>query len=509
MPCSKCQHVLIYYKNNLECPKCSNYNVLDSLTASIISCMRVRTFRNLWKEKLIKIDRSSLLLHITTHRETIARKFFQEFTPIELDQYFADTLFLKRVLQYGNPNGQYVIDDTQKSEPIISLFRELSKVETDDDLINSGYAVMLYDSEFVLSHSLSSDFILKNFTVSQTEEYLKLSKSYENYGLYARETAEQKFNENKPELQKLLEVKGTPYSMTSNEFIKRNYETICSLYIGLIRNEIYSEVFDLRKLGEIITEPSQLMELMKTFRFHPNAMTRSNNTAEFLLDCRNFFKTEQIIKLKKILLFDDENPNVFPLFVRIKNKDHDFVIISHTFTAFMYILLHAIITKKYFDAEADRRGYEFEKQVRKKFEDLGFECKSNIIYKPSKKKQNLEMDVVAVKNGKCYVIECKHPRLPPLVESSEARKNMAMDLRGIVDGFKRTTENGIRITKTIPSLLEKINYVKDNFSSLGFSQKITDTIYGIIVTVDYPVIENYKGIDIFYFGDISPDKINL
>ena len=42
------------------------------------------------------------------------------------------------------------MDDKKKSQPIIQLFNELSKIETDDSLIKSGYAVIKYKDELIL-----------------------------------------------------------------------------------------------------------------------------------------------------------------------------------------------------------------------------------------------------------------------------------------------------------------------------------------------------------------------
>ena len=107
------------------------------------------------------------------------------------------------------------------------------------------------------------------------------------------------------------------------------------------------------------------------------------------------------------------------------------------------------------------------------------------------KNHTLEIDGIATKNKKCYIIECKNPRLPPLVESSEARQIMARDLRGIIDGLKRTTKKGRRIVKKIPSLSDKVEFVKNNFKSIGLPKNL-NSFEGVVITADFPVLDTYK-----------------
>jgi hypothetical protein len=323
--------------------------------------------------------------------------------------------------------------------------------------------------------------------------------------LYTREEAEKKFKEYAEEYEKIKQKRIKPINHTREQFIQRNYEMISSLYMILLRNEIYADVFDTRILTQLTNDPSNIMRFInETFPRHDTALTE-DDTDPFLNRCRKFFK-KSLPVIRKIMLFEPENPNVFPLFLRIVWK-RDSVFLSQAFTAIMYILLHAVITKDLFDIETSKHGKVFEDKIKAKFEELGFKYMPNVKDKPSN--HTLEIDGIAIKDDYCFVIEDKNHRLPPIVESTEAKKIMIDDLMGIVDGYKRTTVNGERIVKKIKSLPEKIDFVKNNLNDLGLTTISKDKVRGLIVTQNYPLLLNYKGIKIIWGTEISNEKLKF
>jgi len=498
LPCKKCNSPLIYFENKFNCPQCNNLKILKREQSLIIAQKRALYFRNLWKHELKKYHRDSLLLHIVNHREMLSWEFFQKPGISDVDQLFSDTLFIKRVFEYGNKKGEIIIDNEKKSQPLIKLFNETKRVEIDISLVDSENATYLYDKEFDID-TLSDEDALKHFTLVQTEEYEKLLNSYGKNNLYTRKKAEEFQKANAEEYKKILETKPKPISQTRAEFIERNYDTICSFYLIFLRNEIYSQVFDLRKFQDVTNDPSKLMEFIKKFPLIHNKLN-GPDYSEFLTISKQFFnKSEQ--EIKKLLIFEDENLDIFPLFVRVDLEGKDIVLLPQAFTGIMYIFLHAVITKDIFDSEADKRGLIFEGDVQKKFELLGYQYLPN--HKDNPQNPTLEIDGITYKNEICYVIECKNPRLPPIVESYETRKNMLDDLKGIVDGFKRTTKNGERVTKSVPSLPAKINYVNQHLSELNLTKVSKDKIFGLILTQNYPLLSNYKGFNIMWLSDIS------
>ena len=406
-------------------------------------------------------------------------------------------------MKEGNPNGGYVVDDTSKSEKIISLFNETKRVETDFSLVKSKYAFVIAKHNFNLEN-ISGDDALTNFIIVSTEDHDKLMKSYENYNLYSMEDAQKKQKENADEFEKILKEKPNSRDLTREEFVERNYETISSLYTVLLRNYIYAEVFDLRSYKELINDPSRLIKFVNQYDYVPTAFTQMN-VDEFIRDARKWFKKSPPV-IKRLLLCDESNPDIFPLFVHVNVEKKDFILLSQAFTAILYILLHAIITKDLFDVETNKFGILFEDSVKKKFEELGYTYYSNVTDHPTKK--TLEIDGIAIKDGLCFVIECKNRRLPPIVESLEAKKIMTEDLQGIIDGKKRIPKNGQQIVIEVPSLLTKIKYVQENSSKYGLSTALKSKIIGIVITKDYPILSSYKGINCIWIKDIVPEKLD-
>jgi len=94
------------------------------------------------------------------------------------------------------------------------------------------------------------------------------------------------------------------------------------------------------------------------------------------------------------------------------------------------------------------------------------------------------------------------------VESFQAKKNMIEDIKGIIDGKKRTIKNGERVVEQIPSLPEKVEYVKNHLFELGLTCVSPAKIHGIVITNNYPLISNYNGYRIISLSDISSEKLN-
>lgn len=500
MPCAICKTILVNYEDKIICPKCIDLKILDSITSRKISDRRVQIIRNLWKKDLQKIQQNSLLLHIFRHREFVARDFWKKLGLIDIDSLFSDTLFLKRVMDDGNPNGSIIIDSIKKAEPIIKLFNDTKRVETDAVLINSCYGQMYFENDFDLDN-LTDDQILSNFSVLPTEEHIKLRKSYENYGLYTRDDAEKKFQQYAGEYEKIKKEKIMPIFLSREKFIQKNYEIISNLYLILLRNEVYSEVFEMRNLKNLTNDPSNIMSFFNQFPYVETALTE-DDTEPFLNRCRKFFK-KSLPVTRKAILFEQGN-STFPLVLRVGWK-RDSVFLSQAFTAIIFILLHAIITKNLFDEETNKRGKIFEDSVKSEFEKLGFIVMTNVT--DDSKNPTLEIDGIAVKENYCIVLEDKNRRLPPEVESTEARRIMISDLQGIVDGYKRTIKDGERIVKKVKSLLEKIEFVKNNLSKLNLNHISSNNVFGLVVTHDYPILSNYRGVHYVWLADISQNKL--
>lgn len=203
----------------------------------------------------------------------------------------------------------------------------------------------------------------------------------------------------------------------------------------------------------------------------------------------------------KKLVFDADNPSIFPLFIRFKNDTlGDVVVISHRFTYFVYTVLHAIITKDLLDLETERKSKEFETvKVKSEFEKKGYK------YVPPKKYNNpeLEIDGVAFNDSACYVVECKSWRLPKLFDEVEKQDQIVRDIQGIIKGEKYTyQEDGTLKVKKIVSINDKVQFVKQNLSEFGLDKFESNNIKGLVVLEDYPPINEFNGVKVVSIDEI-------
>lgn len=503
MPCEKCNSQLIFLENKLVCPICNKLKILDRNSALQIADKRRSYIRDLWKKELIKLNRDSLVCHILDNRNTLSWDVFQKPGITDIDGLFSDTLFIKRIFEDGNKNGTIMIDNTNKSKPIIELFNDTKKCETDYYLVESGNATYIYENDFKIN-LIVDDQVLTNFTFVETEDYEIYIRNFEKNNIVSRNKAKELQQENAEEFKKIMENRQPPISQTMLEFIERNYDTITSYYLVFLRNEIYSKVFDLRKFERLMSDPRKLMELVKKFESVPYVMN-GPNYSEFMKNAIDVFGKSET-EIAKSLIFEEDNSDIFPLFIRIKIEGKDIILLSQTFTAIMFILLHAVLSKKEkFDLVAHKRGLDFEKNVQKKFESLGFGYIPN--YKDEPVHQTLEIDGIASKNDLCFVIEAKNPRLFPEVESFKSRENMITDLKGIIDGEKRKIDDGKNSIEQVTSLPKKVEYVKTHLSELGLAKVSADKIFGVVITNNYPLISEYKGCAMVSLSDISNSKL--
>jgi len=492
MVCSKCGSKLLLW-GGFKCPKCEDYALLNLEDAKLVSKKRVEYINQLWEAEIKKFVKDSILAHFTWQREKICRKFIATYSVLDLGKIFATTLFLKRVMKIEQNQDAKILDDETKAEKFVEMYKDIITVETDDNLLKNDLANILATKKHDLK-TISGKESYEDFVFLYNEDYDKLMKSYENYNLLTPEMGERKVAEHKAEAERLLREDPTKVEYTVEEFITKFYDIICTLYIGLLRNRIFMEAFDLRPYEKLMKSPRDLMSLVNQYEAGEGAIS-GGPTNEFLMKANKLFNGS-LDEIKKALVFEEENPDIFPLFVRTLKSKQDYILISHRFSFLIYVFLHAVITKELFEKEQAKKGKEFEKQVQDVFEKNGY------AYIPNVENKYLEIDGIAIKNSKCFVIEIKKYRLPTLVEESNRRKNTVRDLKGIVDGKKYSAKDGELVEKKIPPLLEKIEFVKENIKKLGLTKFNIGSVDGVIVTIDYPWISEYKGVRMFAFNEV-------
>ena len=158
-----------------------------------------------------------------------------------------------------------------------------------------------------------------------------------------------------------------------------------------------AECFKLDYLEKILLEPRDLLEFISTFTsFEDNTITVSP-THKFIKHASNYFDMP-LTDVKKLLVFDDNNKSICPLFVRFRDRTlGDIVCITKDFSRFIYTILHSILAKDLFEIETVRLSKDFESvKVKTEFERNGYVYRTNIT---NKKKATLQIDGLAIKKS--------------------------------------------------------------------------------------------------------------
>jgi len=178
----------------------------------------------------------------------------------------------------------------------------------------------------------------------------------------------------------------------------------------------------------------------------------------------------------------------------------DRVLIPHHTAYVIYLLLHPILHKDFFDAETQRRSKELEViKAKAAFESAGFVYHLNLT---DKTHPSMEIDGIAVRKREMLVVEVKGWGIGTYFEHKERQEWLIRDLKGIVDGWKYSTIAGEERKERKVSLLEKIKFVTRNMLIWGFDPGNYDSVEGAIVIKDYPPISLYNGIKIVSVEDV-------
>ena len=506
MPCSKCKKLKILFYDELLCPYCKKYAMVDSVTAQEITKQRVKYRTDKWNEYIKQFDKQSIMICMFEQREILCRKFFEQYSAVSISNIFTQTLLLKRIATMNQSSENTRICTKEEGKKISELYEEVLKIETDKIYVESCFIKMLYLKKFNIE-KLSAKSLFENFLLLYTEEYIGLMNSYNKYNLMTEKKMNEKLKHWEKQFVKICENPPEPHQFSKEERVSRWYDFICTVYFSSLRNRLFLEAFDLRPYNEIIKDPLDLFKFTNTFSMEKDRISICD-TDKFLGQAKKFFRGTSTAKLRKILLFEEGNTGIFPFFVRIQEEGKDYVLTSHGLANIIHIFLYPVITKKLFDCETAKRGKEYEQTLKKEFEKAGFWFCLNF---KDKKKPTLEIDGIAIKGNYCFIIESKARQLLSLIEESNRRAQVIRDLKGVVDGFKFSKKNNQMHPEKITSLLEKIEYVKENSHIFKIQDNTKMKFVGILSILNYTRLTEYKSVKIItyeeLFKKLSDNKI--
>jgi hypothetical protein len=505
MPCCRCGHILLLYEGEEICPACKQLSILDSYSAVKVGTRLVLLSTRIFNEELSNWERDTLLGNVAAKRELFARQYFRHYSLLDIGRLASLSLLFKRIVKYSNftgriPNHQLEIDK------LLEVFEDVLEFESILLRIKSGYNNILRLFR-VDENSFSLQDAKQAFVVVPNEKQLNEDKTFAIHNIFTADEAKNRFEDYSEK--EIPSDEPIQYELlTPQDFIHKHYENLNKIFVLFHRNRTFAECFNLDYLQEVFSEPRDLLEFIARFREFEDDTITICRTRDFIFRASKYFDMPAN-KIKKLLIFDVNNKSVFPLFVRFRNPTlTDVVCITKDFSRFIYTILHAIITREFFDEETVQLSKEFENySVARKFSEIGYTYVTNII---DKKKATLQIDGLAMKNDKCYIIECKGWRFPRLIDEPETKAHIERDLKGIVLGKEYSNKKGKIVVKDRPDIFKKIRFVRDNIHKLGNKYKFnSDPLIDFeakIITIDYPPIPDYKGVGIISINQISSLK---
>ncbi|OGH05746.1 MAG: hypothetical protein A2W22_02350 [Candidatus Levybacteria bacterium RBG_16_35_11] len=477
MPCEVCNSILIRLNTKVLCPVCNNIPLLNRDNTIPILEKNLHEVENALIDLMKKnIDKNRLLVKLIWERERFARDFFEAYKEFDTTRFLTLNLLIFKLMRITFDGNR--IPSNEEVEEIIDAFSEYIQMKNH---------FLLYKNE--LAEALKVD---DKIRIIQNERYFPILSSYEDNLIMSKMRIGETVEKYKKVFDFLTKSQpARPVSYTPIEFVEHFYSMILQFYCTLLRNETFDEVFGLlSSYKELSITPGKLMDFVNSYQLYPEVETVTS-LEEFVCNAEKHFNMKKE-DVEQILVFNEKNTCIFPIFISINDTVH----ISHRTSFLIYIFLHSIVYKDMFDAETEKRSKAFEnEEVKKKFETINWTYFPNL---KDKKQPSIEIDGIATFKRKILVVECKGWTIRPFYEYAKIQGYLIRDIKGIVDGEKFTGEE----LKKIPSLLEKVSFVRDNMSIWGLSPSDYDEINGIIVMRGSPPIKEYKGIQILSINNI-------
>jgi hypothetical protein len=442
---------------------------------------------------LKQFQKKRLIAHIVWEREKYSRDYWENYQGLDMSRFVSYSYLIERLM--AERFDGHLEANAQNTPEIISGFSEFLARLADHIYLKEGFAEMVAKQPFNPAN-LTLEEKLSNFSFMYTEDYLPLIRTFANNEIYSKEEAERKIEEYRKELETIRQSENTSQKIkyTPKEMIKNNYATLNQLYCGLLKNVVYATTFDFSNYNGLVTDPAQIMELANGFQLVRDVITVAP-LLEFRRGLRLIFGGK-IHEAERVLLFSETNAKTFPLFVLLDDQ----VFISHRTAFLIYLLLHPILLKQFFDEETVRRSKELEMtRAKDEFQKAGYKWVPSV---KDKKKATLEIDALAGRNKVLFVVEVKGWGLTTFFEHRNKHEQLIRDLKGVVDGVDYEMKGDKLVTRKIPSLLRKIVYAKTSMGKHGFDPKVFTSVRGIIVIEDFPPISEYKGVRIIGLQDV-------
>ena len=460
-----------------------------------------------WKQ-LISGSNKKTLIGLAVEREKLASEFLGS-AVMSLSKFWSANALIKRAII--NYDTQAEDENSEQDIPeLIDLYAEY--VYDRLNFIKEGLGHYHQKKKDLELEKISMKDLMGNYEFYFDEDYLPIKETFEDNLILNEAEAKEYFDEHKKEYDRVRNAafnfgrnKAKPRG-TPSESIHAYYDLLQSFPSALTRTSIYAEIFNLQYLREKRISPEFILDLLhklvEFIRQHPQTTDLPQiKVRKFKILIRKLIKKkfenldEQVVY--DSLVFKKENSTSFPFFIELNGN----VLISFSVVFLMALFCYRFYYKDLYDKETQKRSEIFEKEtVPAKLKELGYKVKPN--YK-DKKNASLEIDHIAWKNDRLIVIETKIWDIKFFFEHRKVHDQIERDLKGIVDGKKFTTKNGSLTEKDIPSIIEKIDHVKENIQEICEDSRNIKKVSGAVVTKVHPILNEYKGVKFRAFKRIE------
>ncbi len=492
MVCDNCKKKQFFNKEGLVCFNCNKTRLLSYEDSLKLVELLIGTADLFFKEELKKFEKDNLLMFLLDYRDKLIYKMFFEVYCVEQEKFLAVNLLIKRVMQSTDFINKEKAEKERVSK-LIEAFTFWTSTKSWYYHIKDKFAIFSYEKSldfkninphmlFTNPHLFSE--VCKNYKIHHAEEFEYIFDTFYLNQNLSKAEAEKYLNEHNEEYKKIEKESENKEKVhyTTEQYIEKFYDFIIAIYSILLRNQVYVDMFNLEYLEKTSIKPENIIKLRNKFSHREDILCAAKiEDFDRMISQLGYNKDEYYNNL----VFSEENQSIFPFFVKVRTT----IINSFWCNYFMAMFSNMFLEKETFLKIHDRRSKKFEKEdCKKEFRNLGYRCW--IDQKDTEKKTNLQIDLLAWKENQLFVAEIKIWGIKEYFEQKKVHEQRERDLKGVVDGIEYTKEEP---TKR-PSLLNKVEYVKQNLNKWGL-EKVKDlNIRGLVITKSVPPKKDYKGV---------------
>ena len=482
MPCDTCDSLLIYYNDRTVCHCWTDVLIIPYDDSIKIIQYQIEKSKRIFENIIRPYIKNELIKGVFWAREMQIRRFSEAYSAIETDKLVSSSHLLRRLVIMNNFYEKKHIN-METIQTMISMYIKIIDLEDAKIKLEAKNFNMI--STIAYDMNRLENIQPKSVGIFANENYNRLKKTFAKHGIFSEEQASTKIQEGKKNIRSVEAGSNRITSIT--QIIEKFYDFISSLYVSFFRNRVYQEAFSF-PMQSIQINP---IDIRRFYGKYPMVENPTEIDFQSFKDDLMQVINDKFEEVGVNFILSEDNKDAFPLFVKLG----DAVIISQAFGELYCYFLHAIVHKREFDRETEKRSKIYEQKIVKKhFENLGFRYYNNFSIKGK-----MEIDGIAISEDAAYVIEVKGWGSRKLLEEKTSEELLKREIKSAIIGIKHNFTTGKITTKR--SIKEKVQWVSENKGSFRIKQEIT--VAGLLVINEQPVITKYLNCEIINVADMA------